>query len=259
MADGAAAMADPSPLSFDKPVLVDMKLSYYSARARFALYLKGLEDEFLLKTPAEFGGLKSPAYLKLNPLGKMPILVLPGPDGRVIPESEVITHYILDKYSASGTGPAPALPTVEDRLNEILLKRLLDTYVCPNIGSLYAAMEADQRLSKLVDLRKQVVILDEHVKAMPYAVGEFSSADIAMFPVFVFVKIISRFAYGWEDVFKGCPNLAKWWATISKHPVAQKLQKEMEGAMDESMLKQWLTNSGVIEQVKSSGHEWKLC
>ncbi|GBG87415.1 hypothetical protein CBR_g45472 [Chara braunii] len=258
--DGASAMAAaPSPLSVDKPVLIDAAMSYFSARPRFAIYLKGLENEITLKTPAELGGLKSPTYLKMNPQGKMPILILPASDGRVIPESEVITQYILDRYAASGSGPAPALSTVDERLTENLLKRLLDTYVCVNIGAFYTTLEADQRLAKLVELRKQVGILDGYVKAAPYAAGEFSSADIAMFPAFVFVKRISALTCGWEDVFKGCPNLAKWWATITQHPVAQKLQSEMESGMSESTIEPWLTASGALSQFKNTEFEWKLC
>ena len=38
----------------------------------------------------DIGGLKSEQYLALNPLGKMPLLVLP--DGTAIPESEVLDH-----------------------------------------------------------------------------------------------------------------------------------------------------------------------
>eukprot|EP00244_Chara_vulgaris_P010939 TRINITY_DN518_c0_g1_i1.p1 TRINITY_DN518_c0_g1~~TRINITY_DN518_c0_g1_i1.p1 ORF type:complete len:257 (-),score=51.33 TRINITY_DN518_c0_g1_i1:1086-1856(-) len=256
MAEDGAASA-PAPLSFDKPVMVDMTMSYFCSRARFAIFLKGLEDEILLKSPADFGGLKSPTYLKLNPQGKMPILILP--DGRIIPESEIIAQYILDKYAGTGTGPAPSLSTVEGRLNENLVKRWLDNYVAPHVAAFYLTMEAEARLEKLVELRKQMVIFDDYVKAAPYAVGEFSTADMAIFPVIVFVKRVGAFTCGWEDVLKDCPNLAKWWVTINEHPVAQKLRSGMEAASDDSTLEAWLGSVGALQQFRNPAYDWKLC
>jgi glutathione S-transferase len=51
------------------------------------IYKKGLEEQINVVAPAALGGLKSPAYLALNPQGKMPLLVLP--NGTAIPESQV--------------------------------------------------------------------------------------------------------------------------------------------------------------------------
>lgn len=48
---------------------------------------QGLEDEIDFAKPADLGGLKSEAYLALNPEGKMPLLVTP--EGEGIPESKV--------------------------------------------------------------------------------------------------------------------------------------------------------------------------
>lgn len=56
-------------------------------QCRFVIYKKGLEDEIDVKSPKELGGLTSEAYKALNPLCKMPLLVLP--DGTALPESEV--------------------------------------------------------------------------------------------------------------------------------------------------------------------------
>jgi hypothetical protein len=50
------------------------------------VYKKKLENEIDIKSPQDIGGLKSDAYLSLNPQGKMPLLVLP--DGTAIAESE---------------------------------------------------------------------------------------------------------------------------------------------------------------------------
>ena len=53
--------------------LYDMPVSNNGARVRFILKAKGLEKKGYVKIvpPSDLGGLKSEAYLKLNPQGKM--------------------------------------------------------------------------------------------------------------------------------------------------------------------------------------------
>ena len=66
-------------------------------QCRIILYKKGIEDRIDILSPATFGGLKSEAYLALNPQGKMPVLIMP--DGDPIPESEVLR---LSRMPATG-------------------------------------------------------------------------------------------------------------------------------------------------------------
>jgi len=62
--------------------------SPFPTRVRLMLYAKGIPFEIV--EPPGFGNSKLPKgdYLKLNPLGRVPTLVLD--DGRALPESEVI-------------------------------------------------------------------------------------------------------------------------------------------------------------------------
>ncbi len=80
--------------------LYSANLSPYSARARLAIYAKGLDVE--IAPPP--GGLKSPEYLALNPMGKAPSLELA--DGTVIPESEIVVEYLEDAFPARPLRPA---------------------------------------------------------------------------------------------------------------------------------------------------------
>lgn len=71
-----------------KLTLYDAPLSNFSARVRYVIRRKGLEGEVDIVSPQTLGGLKSPEYLRINPQGKMPVLVLD--DGHTsLPESEV--------------------------------------------------------------------------------------------------------------------------------------------------------------------------
>ena len=67
-------------------------LSPFLTRVRLVLYAKGIAVEIL--TPSGFHGDPQPKgdYLKANPIGRIPALVLD--DGTVLPESEVICRTV---------------------------------------------------------------------------------------------------------------------------------------------------------------------
>src|SRR5260370_30503815 len=79
--------------------LYGMNLSNFVTKSRIAMYEKGLAVEL---TPPPGAGLKSPEYLAINPLGKIPTL---DADGAIVAESEVINEYLEDKHPAN-----PLLP-----------------------------------------------------------------------------------------------------------------------------------------------------
>ena len=54
---------------------------------RYIIYKKKLEGVVDIQSPKVLGGLKSEAYLAINPQGMMPVLALP--DGTSLPESQV--------------------------------------------------------------------------------------------------------------------------------------------------------------------------
>ena len=60
--------------------LYDIGVQQRRSRVRLLLYWKGLESAFRVENPSALGGLKSEAYLALNPQGKMPLLVVPSDD-----------------------------------------------------------------------------------------------------------------------------------------------------------------------------------
>ena len=79
-------------------------LSPFSARVRAALYFKRLP--FVnLGVPEQ--GLKSPEFLAINPMGRIPVLLLEG--GDAIAESETILAYVEDAF------PHPAVFRPLDR------------------------------------------------------------------------------------------------------------------------------------------------
>jgi hypothetical protein len=88
-----------------------MPVSSNGARVRMVLYYKRLEALVDIVSPVDaYGGLKTPAFLALNPQGKMPIFVVPAhdasqPDGVEVAawaEADTIARHILDRFAAHG-------------------------------------------------------------------------------------------------------------------------------------------------------------
>ena len=81
--------------------LYSSKLSPWGQRVWMQIRLKDLPIERL---GAPGGSLKSPEFLAINPLGKVPALV----DGELlVPESDVICEYLEDKFPTPSLRGAP--------------------------------------------------------------------------------------------------------------------------------------------------------
>ena len=78
--------------------------SPFPTRVRLLIYAKGLDVE-LVEPPGFHASTEAKGdYLKVNPIGRVPALVLD--DGRVLPESEVICEYLEDAYPEPSLRPA---------------------------------------------------------------------------------------------------------------------------------------------------------
>ena len=179
-----------------KPILVTIPVGNNPARIRLLIYLKGLEDQIEMRTPDAYGdGLLSDEYKKINPQGKIPVLVLP--DGTTLFESRIIAGYIADRWS--GNGPSLVAPTAELRARAELINQVHDLYIAsanssdPSVTATQAAMyksveliDAPNRAAKVAEIAKQLDVLEDLVVG-PYCAGDgLSQADLALFPTFIF-------------------------------------------------------------------------
>jgi glutathione S-transferase len=106
--------------------LYGIDLSNFASKCRIVIYEKGLNVEKV--TPP--GGLGSPQYKEINPLGKIPALQLD--NGQVIAESEVINEYFEDKFPEK-----PLLPKeAESRARVRSFSRFHDLYLDPPMRAL---------------------------------------------------------------------------------------------------------------------------
>lgn len=238
----------------EKPILYDMPVSNNGARCRLVLYWKGLEDKVDVVSPSELGGLKSEEYLALNPQGKMPLLVLPS--GQALPESEVISQYLVNKYDAFGPSLIPPTPEAAAKAN--LASRIHDIYIVSIQAAMYRAMDIKEREAAIAQIAMQLGVLEDLCEAGPYFVGDKpSTADAALFPTFIFMTFMLPSKFGWDDVFTGKPKLKDWYEQMKNHDEAgSRVYEEINSALqgwDESG--RW-EKLGINEQVADSSYKW---
>jgi glutathione S-transferase len=124
--------------------LYNMNLSNFATKSRIAIYDKGLNIE-IAAIPGN--NLKSPEYLKINPLGKTPAL---DADGTIVAESEIINEYLEDKFPSP-----PLLPkTPEGRARVRAFTRFHDLYLEPPLRALFGQLNPKSRDEKIVNQRQ---------------------------------------------------------------------------------------------------------
>lgn len=168
--------------------LYDMPVSNNGARCRLILYKKAIpQEQVQIVAPSELGGLKSEAYLKVNPQGKMPALTTN--DGSLLlGESDTIARYLMSTFATTGPSFQPDNPLSNQ------LARFHDIYITTIQGCLYKPSPPfgifATRQEALKELQKQLQVLEDlMVAGGPYLCGDqVSYADAAIFPTLVFVK-----------------------------------------------------------------------
>jgi len=247
-----------------KPILISVPVGNNPARIRLLIYLKGIEDQIQLKTPFDYGGMQSDEYKRINPQGKMPVLILP--DGTTIYESKVISGYILDRWN--GTGPKLQASTPEARALAAQINAIHDLYVAsPNAsdprvtatqGCMYKpvdVIDADSRALKVAEIAKQLDVLEGLMKG-PFCVGEdMTEADLAMYPTFIFFVVMLPKVFGWPDVFHARPKLKTWMKHMETLEPVQQVKAEVEGGLQN--WEQQKRFDSIIEQIKAApGLKW---
>ncbi len=128
-----------SPFSSDAAVtLFSVPISCFAARARLVVYAKELtEAQVELVPPSALGGSKSPEYLALNPLGKVPTMIAREEDGEEMElfESTAIVEYLAERFADTAPSFIPASRAARARGR--MVAALLDNYVCPHHPFLY--------------------------------------------------------------------------------------------------------------------------
>lgn len=199
--------------------------SPYTARVVLAARHKGIKHK--VSMPKD--GLKSPAYLKLNPLGKAPVMK----DGAtVLFESGVILEYLDAKYKKKRIVPS----NPKDMAQARLLAALFAEYVQPHVFPLWRQADPanrDQALvdSKLAEIKKGLDIIESRLKASPYAAGaKFTIADCYAIPTLFWVQALLP-PVGVADPLGGRKKLTKYVAKARKDKLIGAVIAEMDAGL----------------------------
>src|ERR1044071_3055003 len=182
-----------------------------SDRVKIALAEKGLKWEGVRVRLAQ-REQKKPEFLRLNPYGKIPVLV---EDGKVLFESCIINEYLDEKY------PDPPLMPKDPYLRG--RGRVLVDYALNFMHDPYWALrgemrkpEAERNAAIAADNRRRLADLLPYLETAlddkPYFLGALSLTDIAIVPRFLRME-----EYGGLNAATA-PKLAAWLARMKERP-----------------------------------------
>lgn len=175
---------------------------YGSARSRATLvqwYLEELAVPYELVTlDMQAGEHLQPAYLALNPFGKVPAIV----DGDFkLWESGAIVMYLSDKYST----PTPSLETRAEIAQWVLFA---NATLGPGI---FSEATREREMGRLLPP------LSDRLNQQPYVIGEsLTAADIAIGSLLTYIPLMLKL--GFDDY----PGIAAYLARLGDRPAFQK-------------------------------------
>ena len=207
--------------------------SPFPTRVRLLLYAKGIEVEIIHPPGFHASTETKDAYLKVNPIGRVPTLVLD--DGRALPESEVICEYLEDAY------PEPSLRPADpwDRARMRLLSRICDFYLVMAMVPLFTASGRSRRhwdgaviAAAAAKVAEALGYLETYIGEDGYAVGaSITQADGAIVPQLVLAAEWIPGLFGTPDPLPHLPKLNAYWAAIQSDPLAARLIAETRDAI----------------------------
>ena len=208
-------------------ILYAVTLSPFAARVRIALAIKGLAYEI---RPPLGGSTRSPEYLAINPIGKLPVLMTDA--GLAIPESETIIDYLDEQF------PMPPLVPVDaaDRVRMRSIIRTFELYATPAMSRLFTQIDPANRDQAVVTAevarwRDGLTLTDQFVNDAPFAVGDaISKADCVLLPSLLLCEVAAKI-FGLDDPIASGTALAGYRAQARAHPVMGMIWTETADAL----------------------------
>jgi glutathione S-transferase len=207
--------------------LYSSPISPFAARVRIAIRYKGVDCELVAPPPT---GLKGPEYLALNPMGKLPLLVLD--DGSTLPESETILEYLEDAFPDRPLRPADPLGRARMRT----FVRVTENYVTTPMVRLFPQLDPTVRRAEVVTqeverLQTGLGNLEHYVSGDRYLIGrQLSLADCCVLPTLHLCRIVAT-QLGITDVLGRTPRLARYFEGATADPWLRSAHDEIEAAL----------------------------
>ncbi len=189
--------------------LIGSLASPYTRKVRIVLAEKKIDYDFEIDNPWKADAKAA----KLNPLGKVPVLVLD--DGRTLFDSRVIVGFLDNASPISRLVPAENRERVEARRWEALADGVLDAGVLARLenqreAKLRSAPWVERQMGKL---RAGLAAMDSELGDKPWCIGNgYTLADIALGVCLGWLD----FRYPKMDWKKDQGNLARALAKLSE-------------------------------------------
>ena len=183
--------------------------SPYVRKVRMFLMEKGIDHEFMMEGPADAAG----TVARLNPLGKVPVLVRD--DGEVLFDSPMIVDYLdglrdpaLIPPSGEARWRAQRWHALGQGMADTVVARLMETRRRPE------RQEPALILRQEAKVAAALAFAETHIRNGEYLVGDqLTVADIAMGVALAYVDL--RYAHEWRNSY---PRLAVWFAVFGLRP-----------------------------------------
>jgi glutathione S-transferase len=189
--------------------LISHKLCPYVQRAVIALTEKGVPFERIDIDLAN----KPEWFLKISPLGKVPVLVVTTERGEVaLFESNVICEYIEETQAGQNLHPADPLARAEHRAWIEFGSAILG-----DLWGLETATDPAVFESKHQALAAKFARVEAALGAGPFFAGEkFSLVDAVFAPIFRYFDVFDDLAD--LGLFRSTPKVRAWRQTLAQRP-----------------------------------------
>jgi len=190
--------------------LISYKLCPYVQRAVIALQEKGVPFERIDIDLAN----KPDCFLKISPLGKVPVLVVTRDDGKEVAlfESNVICEYIEETQAGAKLHPQDALTRAEHRAWMEFGSAILG-----DLWGLETATDAAAFESKRQAVAAKFARVEAALGAGPFFAGDkFSLVDAVFAPIFRYFDLFDQLTD--LAVFTHTPKLRAWRSALAQRP-----------------------------------------
>ncbi|MBI3929189.1 MAG: glutathione S-transferase family protein [Armatimonadetes bacterium] len=180
----------------------------------------GVEFEPVL-VDMQHGEHRSEEFLKLNPCGKVPVLIH---GDHVITESAAMCLYLAEKFPDKGLLPQPGTPESADHHRWVFFAVTeieQPLWRMARHRFLYAPEDRNPGEVKLArrEALEALKVLDKHLEGKQYVLGDrFSAADVILGYAVVWAS--------WENLLRHFPNLQGYNQTLHQRPAFPDLLKK---------------------------------
>lgn len=188
-----------------------LKLYFIPGRSWLPRWLLGEMGEPFELVELDFaaGETRKPAYLAVNPLGKLPALEA---DGQVITETAAICLYLADLRPKLGLAPSLGDP---DRGRYLSLMVHASAALEPSVTDVFLKRQSDRLMVGWVPLKDELPFVERHLGDGPYLFGDrFTAADVMVGGVLVWATQLE---------IQLTPKLDAYVQRLMKRPVLAKL------------------------------------